>query len=64
MSEEASKALWGKCPSCGHCWAAAYYPLTLRSFATIAKNHSTCPKCGAAGRLAKQRDGVLLEPSA
>lgn len=61
-TEDASKALWAKCSKCEHTWAAAYYPMPMHEFAKIAKRHSTCPKCGGAGLIAKQDDGVLLEP--
>lgn len=64
MSEEwATKALWARCSnaSCGHTWAAAYYPMPMAKMARIVRRHSTCPKCGEEGRMAKQDDGVLLE---
>ncbi len=59
--EQASTALWAKCPKCGHCWAAAYYPLDLATVAKLALEHSNCPKCGTAGVVAAQHDGVLKE---
>lgn len=59
--EEASKALWAKCESCGHCWAVAYYPMELGKFARMAKRHSRCPKCDSPGAIAKQDNGELLE---
>lgn len=55
------KALWAKCPACGHTWAAAYYPMELAKMARIAKAHSACPKCGSPGAVAKQNDGRLEE---
>ena len=61
MAEDASKALWGKCEDCGHIWAAGYYPIDLAQLAKIVGQHSTCPKCGGRGRVAKQNDGELLE---
>lgn len=59
--DEASKALWARCEKCGHCWAAAYYPVDLQIFAKAAKRHSRCPKCDGRGMVAKQADGVLQE---
>lgn len=63
-ADEASKPLWAKCKECGHCWAAGYYPMEASKFADIVSGHSMCPKCGAAGYVAKQHDGELLEESA
>lgn len=57
----ASTPLWARCPSCGHCWPAAYYPLSLALFAKVAKRQSRCPKCDTPGIVAKQKNGVLLE---
>ena len=60
---DASKAFWVKCSKCSHCWAAAYYPLEAGLFAKIAMGHTRCPKCGdPKSFVAKQADGVLLEP--
>lgn len=61
MAEEADRALWAKCKSCGHIWAVAYYPMNLCKFAKIVKQHSNCPKCDGEGLLAKQEEGFLLE---
>lgn len=58
-----AKALWAKCPTCRHCWPAAYYPVELATMARVLKN-VTCPKgCVGSPLLAKQSDGKLLEPN-
>lgn len=55
--------LWAKCPACGHCWAAAYYPINLSAMARVLK-HCACPRgCEGEPVLAEQDDGVLLEPT-
>lgn len=61
---KADQAFWAKCPGCGHCWVAAYYPAPLSAFADILRaNSKRCPKCGAANAVvAKQTNGVLEEP--
>jgi hypothetical protein len=55
------KPFWGKCEPCGHCWAIAYLPMTVETFARVAKG-SKCPMCGS-GKIfvAKQYDGELQE---
>ena len=66
MTTDNSMALWAKCSddACGHTWEAAFYPGSMTEVARAAKNNSTCPKCGAAGVIAKQKDGVLMEGTA
>lgn len=55
------KALWAKCPGCGYCWPAAYYPIDLAKLGGLLKE-CTCPKgCAGAPVVAKQSDGMLLE---
>lgn len=62
-AQEATKALWAKCSTCGHCWPAAYYPIEMAAIARVASK-ATCPKgCTSPAMLAKQDDGVLLEDS-
>jgi hypothetical protein len=56
------KALWARCRDCAHCWAVAYYPAPLAQVARLAAEHCRCPKCGAAGMVARQEGGVQLEP--
>jgi len=60
---ELNKAFWAKCGECQHIWPAAYYPYDLAKFARVVAR-SVCPKCGEDKRvfIAKQNDGVLLEP--
>lgn len=61
--DEPRKALWAKCPSCRHCWPAAYYPLELSVMARVLKG-TVCPKgCTTPALLAKQEDGELQEPT-
>lgn len=64
MNAEAKKPFWVICSACGHCWAAAYLPMAARTFAAIVNSSAKmCQKCGAGKPLvAKQNDGVLLEP--
>lgn len=61
---EASKGFWVKCGACAHCWVAAFYPGNgLRFSRTARANSRACPKCGHKKVwVAKQNDGVLLEP--
>lgn len=61
MTPEATLAFWAKCPTCTHCWPAAYYPLDMTKFArALAK--ATCPKgCDSRPLVAKQDSGVLQE---
>lgn len=60
---EAKKALWAKCPDCGHCWPAAYYPMNLADMGRVLKS-ATCPHgCKGKPLLARQEDGELLEPA-
>lgn len=55
------KALWAKCPTCAHCWPAAYYPIDLGVLARIVGG-VVCPKgCAEPSILAKQHNGVLHE---
>lgn len=57
----ADKALWAKCPTCAHCWPAAYYPIDLGVLARVVGG-VVCPKgCTERSILAKQDDGVLQE---
>lgn len=58
----ASVPLWARCSKCRHCWPAAYYPLELTLVAKIAKGHARCPKCNTPGVVARQNNGVLLDP--
>lgn len=57
------KAVWARCPECGHCWAAAYYPVPLADLGKIIAKHCDCPKCDSPGVIAKQQDGELIEPA-
>lgn len=61
MGEE-RKPFWGKCPSCNHCWAMAYMPISADLFGKLTKR-ATCPMCGETKHIgiAKQNDGRLLE---
>lgn len=61
VPENASRALWAKCGSCGHIWPAAYYPMELAKIGRILEQHGSCPKCGGEGFMARQHEGVLLE---
>jgi DNA-directed RNA polymerase subunit RPC12/RpoP len=56
------KPFWAKCVECGHCWAAAYLPMDIRTLARVTKN-AACPRCGGKRPVvAKQGNGVLKEP--
>jgi hypothetical protein len=58
---EARKPFWGKC-TCGHIWAVVYLPMEASAAAKL-MGTARCTMC--AGRkisIAKQDDGVLLEP--
>ena len=57
----ANTPFWGKCDACEHCWVVAYYPIDARTFAQIVAGHSSCPKCGVPGMVAKQDNGTLQE---
>lgn len=62
MSER--QPFWVKCGACCHIWTAAYLPMELDKFATVAK--ASCPMCAEPPRnvfIAKQKGGVLLEPA-
>ena len=59
-----TKPFWAKCPTCGHCWPAAYFPLRLDVCGRLLKA-ARCPKgCKSPVMIAKQDDGVLQEESA
>ena len=61
MTTEARKPFWAKCADCGHCWAAAYAPMEIMTFARTVKA-ARCPMCGCKKSVvAKQDDGKLLE---
>jgi hypothetical protein len=57
------KPFWAKC-TCGHIWPVAYMPMEMMLAAKLMKR-ATCPACGNAKNIgiAKQDDGVLLEPA-
>ena len=65
MAEADRKPFWARCSHCGHCWPVAYTPLCMATFAGIIAR-AVCPNCGAAKglKIARQCDGVLLEPGA
>lgn len=55
------KALWAKCPTCGHCWPAAYYPIEISRLSRVLKRCSCPHGCHGSPVLAKQKDGELQE---
>lgn len=59
---EAKTPFWARCAACGHCWAAAYLPMDVETFAKTIGGGRRCPACGG-GKIvvAKQNDGTLLE---
>lgn len=64
MSAGANLGFWAKCPGCGHCWIAAYYPQELGIFAGICAK-AKCPKgCADRPLVAKQENGELQEEGA
>lgn len=61
---DAKQPFWVRCGACQHTWAAAYLPMEAQVFAKVAR--ASCPMCGGGARnvfIAKQKDGVLLEPA-
>lgn len=61
---EAKKPFWLECSECRHQWAAAYLPMEVETFAKAAR--AICPMCGQGPKgilIAKQKDGVLTEPT-
>lgn len=62
---EGGQPFWVTCGGCKHTWAAAYLPMEAHLFAKVAKQ--CCPMCAGEPKnifIAKQKDGVLLEPAA
>lgn len=61
MTEE-RKPFWVKCPTCSHCWPAAYAPMEVEAFAKTVMA-ARCPMCGQSKGIgvAKQNDGKLLD---
>jgi hypothetical protein len=59
---EQRKPFWAKCPTCAHCWPAAYAPLEVEIFARLVKK-AACPMCGETKHIgvARQDQGKLLE---
>lgn len=59
---EVRKPFWAKCPSCAHCWAAAYLPMEISQCAKLLQKAS-CQNCGETKHIgiAKQKDGKLNE---
>jgi hypothetical protein len=59
------KPFWAKCPSCSHCWPAAYAPMEVALFAKTVMR-AACPMCACSKGIliAKQNDGELLEGQA
>jgi hypothetical protein len=58
------KPLWAKCEACGHRWPVAYYPMSMALLAKVIQDPH-CPRCGESGQrvvVARQHNGVLLEP--
>lgn len=59
-----TKPFWGRCDACGHCWPVAWLPMLLSAAAGLMQA-ARCPRCsGGKVMVAKQDDGVLLEPGA
>lgn len=61
MTED-RKPFWAKCPTCAHCWPAAYSGMEVSLFAKLVKR-AACPMCGCAKGIgiAKQDNGILRE---
>lgn len=58
------KPFWGRCDHCGHCWPIAWLPMEAHLAAQLMIK-ARCPQCGGAKIfVARQDDGVLLEPDA
>ena len=63
MTDE-RKPFWVKCVKCSHCWAAAYLPMDVSTFARVAKT-AGCPMCGDKKPIvAKQDCGIFKEGAA
>lgn len=60
-ADKATLPFWAKCPECGHCWPAGYYPMNLARFAQLVIG-AHCPKgCESRPVVADQNNGRLLE---
>lgn len=59
---EPRKPFWAKCPTCSHCWPAAFLPMEINKAADLMKR-AACPNCGETKhiKVAKQNDGKLNE---
>lgn len=62
MTADARKPFWAMCPTCSHCWPAAYLPMEIMAAAKLMQK-ATCPNCGETKhiKIAKQDDGKLNE---
>ena len=61
---EERRPFWGKCRGCGHCWPIGYMPMVVETMARLAIA-AACPMCGDDKPVvARQDNGVLLEPGA